>query len=83
MDVSKSMVKDMITTVKVLTKWLEKQKNLPIAKQVDELVTYYQPRMLHAVQLLDYEIPYQVRAYNNSAMFAMNEKEFWTLLKCK
>lgn len=65
-NVSRSMVKDMITTVKGLTKWLAKHKKLAIAKQVNEIVTYYQPRMLHAVQLLEHENPYQARAYNSA-----------------
>ncbi|MBM7573673.1 hypothetical protein JOC48_004242 [Aquibacillus albus] len=63
-DISKTMVKDMITTVKALTKWLGKEKKLTIDKQITELAKNYEPRMLNAVQLLDSENPYHARAYH-------------------
>ncbi|MBB6451592.1 hypothetical protein HNQ94_000013 [Salirhabdus euzebyi] len=63
-NVSKSMVKDMVTVVKSLTSWLAKGKKLNIAKDVTELAKYFEPRMLNAVQLLEHENPYLARAYH-------------------
>jgi hypothetical protein len=47
--VNKTMVKDMITTVKALTKWLEKEHKLENAKQFAELAKEIEQQMLSEV----------------------------------
>ncbi|SDK47358.1 YecA family protein [Sediminibacillus albus] len=49
-DATKSMVKDMVTTVKALTKWLAKENKWTIDKQVAEEAKDYQSLMLEALE---------------------------------
>ncbi|MEQ6378204.1 SEC-C metal-binding domain-containing protein [Bacillaceae bacterium S4-13-56] len=64
-DVSKTKVKDLLTVVKALVKWLASKGEMSraVAKKVDELAKNLEPRMLNVVQLLNVENPYYTRGY--------------------
>jgi hypothetical protein len=48
--VNKTMVKDMLSTVKALTKWLEKEKKLKNVIQITELAKEIEQQMLSEVE---------------------------------
>ena len=64
-DVSKTMVKDLITVVKAFSKWLVKEKKLPknSGRDIENLAKEFESSMLNAVQLFENENSYTVRAY--------------------
>ncbi len=56
--VSKALVKDLVTTLKALIKWLAKENKISNVKKILDLIKQYEPRMLKVVQLIQLEMSY-------------------------